>query len=61
MLMLALGIAVLLSFQSSLRRHTSFWDDPGRRTLTRVLAGSSFLLWCAIVITGRWIAYFQGA
>jgi hypothetical protein len=29
--------------------------------LTRVLAGSSFLLWCAIVITGRWIAYFQGA
>jgi len=61
MLMLAFGIVVLLSFQSSLRRHTSFWDDPRRRTLTRVLAGSSFLLWCAIVITGRWIAYFQGA
>jgi hypothetical protein len=61
MLMLAFGIVVLLSFQSSLRRHTSFWDDPHRRTLTRVLAGSSFLLWCAIVITGRWIAYFQGA
>jgi hypothetical protein len=61
MLMLALGIAMLLSFQSSLHHHTSFWDDPRRRTLTRVLAGSSFLLWCAIVITGRWIAYFQGA
>ncbi len=61
MLMLALGIVVLLSFQSSLRRHAWFWDDPARRTLTRVLAGSSFLLWCAIVITGRWVAYFQGA
>ncbi len=61
MLMLALGIAVLVFFQSSLRRHTSFWDDPRRRTLTRALAGSSLLLWCAIVITGRWIAYFQGA
>jgi hypothetical protein len=61
MLMLALGIAVLVSFQSSLRRHASFWDDPRRRTLTRVLAGSSLLLWGAIVVTGRWIAYFQGA
>ena len=61
MLMLALGIIVLLSFGASLRRHTTFWDDPSRRTLTRALAGSSFLLWCAIVITGRWIAYFQGA
>jgi hypothetical protein len=61
MLMLALGIVVLASFQFSLRRHASFWDDPQRRTLTRVLAGSSLLLWGAIVITGRWIAYFQGA
>jgi hypothetical protein len=61
MLMLALGIVVLLSFQSSLRHHSSFWDDPDRRTATRILAGSSFLLWCAIVITGRWVAYFQGA
>jgi hypothetical protein len=61
MLMLAFGIVVLLSFQSSLRRHASFWDDPRRRNLTRALAGSSFLLWCAIVISGRWVAYFQGA
>ena len=61
MLMLAIGVVVLLLFQSSLHRHTSFWEDPDHRAWPRMLAGSSLLLWCAIVITGRWVAYFQGA
>jgi hypothetical protein len=58
MILLALAIAVTLAFQLSLRRNTKFWEEkrPGR-TVTVILAVATFLLWCAIAVAGRWIAY----
>jgi uncharacterized protein DUF6644 len=58
MILVALAIASTFLFQLSLRRNTTFWDDkrPGR-TITIILAVTSFALWCAIAVAGRWIAY----
>jgi hypothetical protein len=58
MILLALAIALTLVFQLSLRRTTTFWEEkrPGR-TVTVVLAIATFVLWCAIAVAGRWIAY----
>jgi hypothetical protein len=58
MLMLALALAMALAFQASLRPDTRFWTRNGRR-LTPVLAVLVFLLWCAIAVAGRWIAYIR--
>ena len=57
-LLAPLAIASTFLFQLSLLRNTTFWDDkrPGR-TITIVLAVTSFALWCAIAVAGRWIAY----
>jgi hypothetical protein len=57
MLMLALTIALVLVFQTSLR-HVGFWEggSPARK-LTCGLAVAVFALWCAIAVAGRWIAY----
>jgi hypothetical protein len=61
MLLLAVGIIATLAFQFSVHLGSAFWDDPRRRSVLHVLAGTSFLLWCTVTIAGRWIAYFQGA
>src|SRR5713226_8189848 len=58
MLMLAIAIAGALAFRASLRPDTTFWtrsSNAGR--LTNALAILAFLLWCAIAVAGRWIAY----
>jgi hypothetical protein len=60
MLMLAAAIAVTLAFQASLSRHLALWEDrPGRRKLFSVFAAFTLLLWCAIAVAGRWIAYVR--
>jgi hypothetical protein len=60
MLMLALALAVTLAFQASLRRNLGFWEDnPRRRKTTVALTICTFVLWCAIAVAGRWIAYLQ--
>src|SRR5215470_990303 len=60
MLLLAVAIAVTVLFQSSLRRNMALWRD-GAPTgkVVGALAVLTFLLWCAIAIAGRWIAYLQ--
>ena len=60
MLLLALAIAVTLAFQISLRRNLALWNDgaPAGRLMS-AFAVLSFLLWCAIAVAGRWIAYLQ--
>jgi len=58
MLLLALAIAMTIAFEASLRRNRTSWDNGSRRgTVTVVLAVFTFLLWCAIAVAGRWIAY----
>ena len=60
MLMLAAAVAVTLAFQMSLSRHLALWEDrPQRRKLLSVFAAFILLLWCAIAVAGRWIAYVR--
>jgi hypothetical protein len=60
MLMLALALAVALAFRASLRPDTTFWTrSSNARRLTNALAILAFLLWCAIAVAGRWIAYIR--
>jgi Family of unknown function (DUF6644) len=60
MVMLALALAVTLAFQASLRKNTVFWkENPHQRTTTIALTICTFVLWCAIAVAGRWIAYLQ--
>ena len=58
MAMLALAIAITASFQVSLRRDATAWEDHGQKAgARRIFAASSLLLWLGIVATGRLIAY----
>jgi hypothetical protein len=62
MLILAIVVAVVLAFQTSLHRDSAFWEG---HTPARKLAGTFavvvFALWCAIAVAGRWIAYMHNA
>jgi hypothetical protein len=62
MLMLAVTLAAVGVFQTSLRRNVAFWEG---RSLGRKLTGGFavivFFLWCAIAVAGRWIAYVHSA
>ncbi len=58
MLMILIGIVITLGFQHALRQHAANWDDNARgRTVTHALAVFTMVLWIAIAIAGRWIAY----
>jgi hypothetical protein len=57
---LAFAVAITLAFQHTLRRNVAFWErSPEGRRATRVLAVAAFLVWCAIAVLGRWIAYVE--
>jgi hypothetical protein len=44
----------------ALRKNTLFWkENPHQRTTTIALTICTFVLWCAIAVAGRWIAYLQ--
>lgn len=58
MLLLLVGILATIWFQLSLRRRVATWEaEPRRPGAIRAFAVLTFLLWCAIAILGRWIAY----
>jgi hypothetical protein len=60
MSLVALAIAVTLAFQLSLRRKAPIWEDaPARPAGVNYLAVATFLVWCAIMVAGRWIAYVK--
>jgi len=62
MLMLAIMLAVTLTFQASLWWDKTFWEGHSLgRKVTSGFAVVCFLLWCAIAVAGRWIAYAQSA
>jgi hypothetical protein len=60
MLMLAIAIAMTVAFQISLRRNAGRWDTKasGGKTLG-ALAVLTLMLWLAIAVAGRWIAYVR--
>lgn len=58
MLMLVLAMAVTILFQRTLRRNAGLWDVSSRSAgLIRAMAFATLLLWFAIAVAGRWIAY----
>lgn len=60
MLMVAIAILGTLVFQASLRRKIILWsDNPRPRAVSVMLVVGAFLLWCAIAVAGRWIAYMN--
>jgi hypothetical protein len=49
---------VTLSFQTSVSRNAALWEmTDGQRLGLRVGAASGIVLWCVIMVLGRWIAY----
>jgi len=56
MLMLAVAVAVALSFLRSIDRNAASWETAPR-PLTKVLGIVTFCLWCLVVFLGRFIAY----
>jgi hypothetical protein len=52
--------ALTLGGQIALGRNAVAWEHPGaRRSLAKLAAMASLLLWVAIIFAGRWIAYVQ--
>jgi uncharacterized membrane protein len=62
MAMLAAAILMSLVFQHSVRINAIFWERaPARRRATQAAAVAAIILWCAIIVAGRWIAYIEVA
>lgn len=58
MAMLVVAIIVTALFQGTVRRNAAFWDLAPRSAPTaRAMALATMVLWCAIAVAGRWIAY----
>lgn len=57
---LLLGSAALTALtQWPFGHDAGFWQAPSRRYAAKALAVASLILWVAIVLCGRWIAYAQ--
>jgi hypothetical protein len=58
MTLVAIGALVAAIFQRNLRRHESHWESTlVHRASTKALAVGTFLIWTAIIVLGRLIAY----
>jgi hypothetical protein len=58
MFLIAVGTLIAAVFQLSLRKHEQHWEsNVGSRTPIKWLAVFTFLIWIAIIILGRLIAY----
>ncbi len=58
MILVVIAALVSLWFQASVRRHAAWWADaPQRRAVVRAGATGVLVLWCVIMVAGRWIAY----
>jgi len=58
MILIVIAALVSLWFQSSVRRNLALWEaSPERRAVVRAGAAGVIVLWCVIMVAGRWIAY----
>jgi uncharacterized membrane protein SirB2 len=57
MVLVGCAIALTLILEQPVVRRATFWDVPGRRWMSRVLACLAMGCWVGIVLCGRWIAY----
>ena len=60
MALLVVAIMLTAALQRSISSSPNFWDrNRARRIAGRFAASVSILVWCGILIAGRWIAYTQ--
>ena len=58
MFLVALGTLIAATFQMALRKHEQHWEETVvKRAGIKWLAILTFLIWVAIIILGRLIAY----
>jgi hypothetical protein len=57
--LLLISLASTFLFQLSLQRQAGLWETTSRSALAKSLALVSLVIWCAIVVLGRAIAYDQ--
>lgn len=58
MLLLVAVVALTVSLQRYFARNAQRWDSAAALpAAARAVAAASFLLWCSIIVLGRWIAY----
>jgi hypothetical protein len=58
MIALLIAIGISLAFQETVRRHSDRWEPTAGGTLImRGGAVAVLVLWCLIILFGRWIAY----
>jgi len=58
MTLVAIGAGIAIFFQRALRRHEQHWEDTlVRRASIKGLAVGTLLIWMAIIVLGRLIAY----
>jgi uncharacterized membrane protein SirB2 len=58
MILIIVAAIISLWFQGSVRRNAARWERSHEgRVLIRAGAGAVIVLWCLIMIAGRWIAY----
>ena len=58
MVLVVVAALIALGFQAYVRRHADQWTAASQGTLAvRIGAGAVIVLWCVIMVLGRWIAY----
>lgn len=58
MVLVVTAVLANLWFQARVRRNAATWDSASSsRIAIRFAAAAIILLWCAIMVAGRWIAY----
>ncbi len=58
MVMVLVGVAIIAAFQISVGRHPEFWNKtPEHRAGLKLIAVGTLVLFIAIAVAGRWIAY----
>jgi hypothetical protein len=57
MLLVLCAIAVIAAFQISTKRHPDFWNNEPETGKVKMMAFSALMLFFAIAVAGRWIAY----
>jgi hypothetical protein len=60
MLLVLTVIALTAVYQEIVRRHADAWGDtPSNQWSARAIGAVSLIIWVAIVVCGRWIAYVE--
>lgn len=58
MVLLAIVFASALALRNARRRGPGVWETPSRTgRAMRLMVAFNFVLWCAVAVAGRWIAY----